>query len=303
VPKASGILRPISLLTVNDEIDYQACVNLVAEELQKRTQKRHRNTVFYHLYAGNRSPFFYLKWQTSYAAYADAIRYNFAKGLTYVATFDWAAFYDTIDHHVLKVFLHRTGVDPEITEFLLSNLKHSTDATWSGGSGRPIYHEHGIPQGPSPGRSPSLIPDVLAYVVKFTPLYNWRRFFGNAHAAAEKMSIFSKQRFETDIDAFVVSLDSFCDLVTRQVFHHRGHAMKAAYGSVLTGGAPAWLRADFPDLMLGFSRLHNLRIRSITAHPRHKTGALNKRITYAQYYRVRKAIVDAFDELARVLPL
>jgi hypothetical protein len=60
LPKASGVLRPISLLTVNDQIAYQACVNSVAEELQKRTRKRHRVTVFYHLYAGKNSPFFTL---------------------------------------------------------------------------------------------------------------------------------------------------------------------------------------------------------------------------------------------------
>src|SRR4051794_19210345 len=40
LPKPSGILRPISLLTVNDQIAYQACVNVIAEELQRRTSTR-----------------------------------------------------------------------------------------------------------------------------------------------------------------------------------------------------------------------------------------------------------------------
>lgn len=30
IPKQSGILRPITLLTVEDQIVYQACVNLIA---------------------------------------------------------------------------------------------------------------------------------------------------------------------------------------------------------------------------------------------------------------------------------
>jgi hypothetical protein len=149
VPKPSGILRPLSLLTVNDQIAYQACLNLVAEELHKQTQKRQQVTVFYHLYAGKSSPFFYLQWQRSYAVYANAFRDNFVNGFKYVATFDLTAFYDTIDHHVLKVFLQQTGIDPDTTEFLLKNLKHWTEATWSGGGGQPIYHEHGIPQGPA----------------------------------------------------------------------------------------------------------------------------------------------------------
>src|SRR5262249_38111026 len=118
LPKASGVLRPISLLTVNDQVAYQACVNVVAEQLHKRTKKRHRVTVFYHLYAGNTSPFFYLRWEPSYAAYANAIRRNFSLGLRHVATFDLTAFYDSIDHHVLKVFLQRIGIDPDTTAFL-----------------------------------------------------------------------------------------------------------------------------------------------------------------------------------------
>lgn len=629
LPKASGILRPISLLTVNDQIAYQACVNVIAEELQKKIKKRSRVTVFYHLYAGKRSSFFYLQWEKSYAVYSNAIRENFASGFRYIASFDLTAFYDSIDHHVLRVFLQRTGIDPDTIGFLLSNLKHWTEATWSAGGGRLIYHEHGIPQGPSPsgmlsevvlqhldvvgdrkskevrylryvddikimakdektlrrklvaldlaakevglfpqgakigirritdpgdeiksvsappepavapsapqddirarvrvlanrgkptdttrlkyvlprlqptnktnrllykvlnsrpelsdtitrhfekykvlpksladaiiaevhaegvyhsvnadllnllygrlnglrlnqvadfsyerlfarkyrvrafpapqptyraalirwallsarmtfvdlegllrderdwwvrqdmltrvdeerfgrpsfeallnfgmragdpdparvaaslvfsnslavlgpnetchwaarlllrnaglipyaGRPPSLIPGVLAYAVKLTTPYNWRRLFVGAHAAAERLAILSKQRFETDIDAFVVTLDSFCDLVMRQIFQHRGLVMTSPYGNVITAGAPAWLRTDFPNLMQGFARLHKLRIRSFTAHPRHKTGALNKRIKHAQYYHVRKAVVIAFEELARALPL
>jgi hypothetical protein len=630
LPKASGVLRPISLLTINDQVAYQACVNVIAEELHKRTKKRRHVTVFYHLYAGRKSPFFYLRWESSYAAYAKAIRKNFVDGLRYVASFDLTAFYDSIDHHVLRILLQRTGVDPDTTDFLLSNLRHWTEATWSGGRGRPIFHGHGIPQGPSTsgmlsevvlqhfdkigdkksknvrylryvddikimakdektlrrrlvaldvaakevglfpqaskiaireisdpeeeiksvsvppepaatpfatqedirarvralanrgmtrdvtrfkyvlarlvptnktnallykvlvgqpdlsdviirhferykklpkslagrivddvlaegvyhsvngdllnllcdrisgdkadqvanfayerlfagkfrgarfpapqptykvalirwalrsgrmtfvdvqgmirgerdwwvrqelltyldggkfgqpsfeallnlgmrtsepdparvaasllfanslsairpyeechwsarlllrnvgllpyaGRPPSLIPTILTYVMKFSAPYDWQRLFGNTHEAAERLGIVSKQRFETDIDAFVVSLDSFCNLVLAEIFRQRGNRMNTTYGNSLKSGAPAWLRADFPNLMRGFARLHELRIRSFTAHPRHqKTGALNRRITHAQYYRVRKLLVSAFQELVRVLPL
>jgi hypothetical protein len=630
LPKPSGLLRPISLLTVNDQIAYQACMNVVAEELQKRTRKRQRVTVFYHLYGGPRSPFFYLRWETCYAGYANAIRRNFASGMRYVATFDLTAFYDSIDHYVLKLFLQRSGVDADTTQFLLQNLRHWTEATWSGGRGRLIYHEHGIPQGPSgsgmlsevvlqhldivgdrkskdvrylryvddikimardektlrrklvaldlaakeiglfpqtskiaireisdpeeeirsvsvppepaaspfasqkdvkhrvrelcyrgnltdvtrfrfvlprlkpttttnnllyralvarpdlsesitrhfekykklpgsladqiitnvtsegiyhsvnsdllnvlyrridatrathvadfayerlfarkfrssavpmpqptyraslirwafvstrmsfidiesilkterdwwvrqeilaylsekrfgrpsfeallnlgmkthdpdsarvaaslvfansclpakpyadlhwsarlllrnvglipyAGRPPSLIPATLSYVVKFMAPYDWYRFFASGHNGAERLAIVAKQRFETDIDAFVVTLDSFCDQVLRQIYHHRGHVMTTTYGNALKVGAPAWLRTDFPNLLKGLANLHELRIKSFTAHPRdQKTGALNKRVTHSQYYRVRKMLITSFDELVRVLPL
>ena len=152
------------------------------------------------------------------------------------------------------------------------------------------------------GRPPSMISDVLSYAVKFDVSYDWRGHLGTSHNAAERLMLLSKQRFETDIDAFIVSLDSFCDLVMRQIYQRRGFNMTANYGNVLGSGAPSWLKLDFPKLMAGFYGLHQLRIRSFTAHPKHKTGALNKRIKHGQYYRIRKSLVDAFAELATVLP-
>jgi hypothetical protein len=140
--------------------------------------------------------------------------------------------------------------------------------------------------------------------MKFVTPYNWQRLFGSDHGSAERLAILSKQRYETDIDAFVVSLDSFCNLILTHVFRHRGHVLSAQYGNALTSGAPTWLRTDFPKLMDGFASLHALRIRSFTAHPRdQRTGALNKRITHKQYYRVRTLLMDSLAELTRVLPL
>ncbi len=40
-PKSSGILRPYSLLAVEDQIAYQAAVNLVAEKLLPRVKHRY----------------------------------------------------------------------------------------------------------------------------------------------------------------------------------------------------------------------------------------------------------------------
>jgi len=157
---------------------------------------------------------------------------------------------------------------------------------------------------PSAGRPASLIPGVMAYTVKFTMAYDWERLFGPTHSVAEKLAILAKQRFETDVDAFVVSLDSLCDLITQRVYEHRGHVMPFnQYGNVLTRGAPPWLRSDFPSLLIGFDRLHQMRIHSFTAHPSQRTGAPNSRITHHQYYRLRKVLLPAFEELARVLPL
>ena len=115
------------------------------------------------------------------------------------------------------------------------------------------------------------------------------------------MAIVAKQRYETDIDAFVVVLDSFCDSVVRKLYQRQGLTMPA-YGNAIGGGAPAWLKAKVV-LLDGFYKLHQLRIRSLTAHPRHlRTQAHNKRVKHPHFYRIRKSLVAAFDQLEADFP-
>lgn len=147
LPKPSGTLRPITLLTVEDQIVYQACVNLVADALKQKTRQRYEKRVFAHLYAGKSSPFFYLQWQRSYRKFGRKIAHSFNDGHHYVANFDLASFYDSIDHHVLRHFLVSLKIDEDTVDFLLRCLKFWTSSTWSNGQEN-IYHEHGIPQGP-----------------------------------------------------------------------------------------------------------------------------------------------------------
>ena len=69
MPKPSGTLRALTLLTVEDQIVYQACVNIIADLLKPKTKHRYRKRVFAHLYAGNVGVFFYMRWQNSYRLY------------------------------------------------------------------------------------------------------------------------------------------------------------------------------------------------------------------------------------------
>lgn len=146
-PKPSGTLRPITLLTTEDQIVYQACVNIIADCLKQKTKQRYHKRVFAHLYAGKTSQFFYFKWQNSYRKMAQQTRKNFSDGYTYVATFDLTAFYDSIDHHVLQHFLHELYLNEDAIRFLMECLRKWTSSTWNT-SPTAIYHEHGIPQGP-----------------------------------------------------------------------------------------------------------------------------------------------------------
>jgi hypothetical protein len=141
-PKPSGILRPFSLLSVEDQIVYQAAVNLIAEKLFPRVKSKYHKLVFGHLYARKTSAWFYRKWSDGYKAFNDAARKAYADGFTYTASFDLTACYDSLDHGVLRHFLGKLGLDPEFCRQLSSWLE-CWAATDSG-----IFQNHGIPQGP-----------------------------------------------------------------------------------------------------------------------------------------------------------
>lgn len=141
-PKASGILRPYSLLSIEDQIVYQAAVNLIAEKLAPKVRQRQLKTVFGHLYAGKSSTWFYRKWSSGYAAFNDATRNAVDDGFVYAASFDLTACYDSLDHGVLSHFLSKLGFDKEFCAKLTEWLEKWT-ATDEG-----IFHHHGIPQGP-----------------------------------------------------------------------------------------------------------------------------------------------------------
>ena len=141
-PKPSGILRPYSLLTVEDQIVYQSLVNVVAEKLSRRVRRRYLNEVFGHLYAGKRSEFFYRKWNDCYRQFNEACRQAFADGFVYGASFDLTACYDSLDHEVLRHFLGTIDCDQDFSEQLTTCLSR-----WTATDHR-IYHHHGIPQGP-----------------------------------------------------------------------------------------------------------------------------------------------------------
>lgn len=142
LPKASGILRPYSLLEIEDQIVYQAVANVVAERIFSKVRHRYFAQVFGHLYAGKSSIWFYRKWSKGYAAFNKATIEAFDSGKNYTASFDLTAFYDSIDHRVLKHFLDKFGVNRELTHALCDWL-----SAWTGTDVQ-ILQGHGIPQGP-----------------------------------------------------------------------------------------------------------------------------------------------------------
>ena len=142
LPKKSGVLRPYTLMTAEDQIVYQAMVNVVAERFYPRARPRYYVQTFGHLYAGKASPWFYRKWSDGYRKFNETLRQAFNGGLKFTASFDLTACYDSLDHGVLSHFLKKLGCDDDFCRTLMGLLRH-----WAATDER-IYHNHGIPQGP-----------------------------------------------------------------------------------------------------------------------------------------------------------
>jgi hypothetical protein len=85
---------------------------------------------------------FYRKWSDGYTAFNKAARDAFNRGLVYSASFDFTAFYDSVDHGVLCHFLAELGCERDFCNFLRNCL-----SKWTANDRR-IYQFHGIPQGP-----------------------------------------------------------------------------------------------------------------------------------------------------------
>jgi len=140
-PKPSGVLRPFTLLSIEDQIVYQALLNIIAEYHIKKVKKNYEKLVFGNMYAGKSSLFFYIKWDKGYKSLNKALRNIHKEGYTYIASFDLTACYDSIDHKVIEHFLNQYGLEQEFIQMLTRLL-----GKWT--SNGKIIHGHGIPQGP-----------------------------------------------------------------------------------------------------------------------------------------------------------
>ena len=149
VRKPAGMLRPLTVLTVRDQIVYQALAIPIAEALYRKVFSRYGETTFGHQYSGSRnSLFFYNNWRNGYRAYNMASRNAHRAGYRYLVTFDLTACYDSIDHTLLLDEIRELGADDQFRELLGECLRCWTQVPTRDRRKSPRRHGHGIPQGP-----------------------------------------------------------------------------------------------------------------------------------------------------------
>lgn len=110
IPKPSGLLRPITLLAIEDQIVLQAIANRVAMHVRARRRKVELKQVFSNCLERPASSIFFLQdWRKSYQAFQQKLKSHLDSGNTWIAHFDLAAFYETISHRAMRSIIAPKG--------------------------------------------------------------------------------------------------------------------------------------------------------------------------------------------------
>jgi hypothetical protein len=143
-PKKTGVLRPLRLLTLQDQVVYQSIANVIAIAFKPEQDKYALKQCYGALVDGKADQFFFRGWKQCYRAFDRAIVKTFKAGKDFVADFDLVSFYELIDHKLLDNVLKRRVKDLELLELLCRCLEKWAE------NHRGIQLHHGIPQGPEP---------------------------------------------------------------------------------------------------------------------------------------------------------
>jgi hypothetical protein len=148
MPKRKNLARPITMLSLIDQIVYQSLANIIADNLFSKLERYFNINVFGNIFTHSKAEnniFFYEKWKNQWKKFNDYKKQAFDEGYEFTAEFDIASFYDTIDHNILLSILKQY----DIGDSLLNLLKKCLSAwTITAASDIPFSKNSGIPQGP-----------------------------------------------------------------------------------------------------------------------------------------------------------
>jgi retron-type reverse transcriptase len=143
MPKSSGLLRPLTLLALDDQIVLQAIANVVAKQVFDRRRAVQGKAVFSNCLTADPGSIFFLEdWRSTYHLFKARLQRHLDAGNQWIAHFDLAAFYETISHSALQSMVAPAGGASEVWQLIREWL-----CVWTSSHGSIPVH-HGIPQGP-----------------------------------------------------------------------------------------------------------------------------------------------------------
>lgn len=142
-PKTSGLQRPISFLSIEDQIVLQAIANIFTRKIRQKRAPLEGKSVFSNLLLSKGAIFTTKDWTVGCGALRSKLRASFKYGNRWIAAFDLSAFFDTISHDLLLKVIAPRGGSQGLTEFCNRCFR-----VWSSASSSSQF-SHGIPQGPT----------------------------------------------------------------------------------------------------------------------------------------------------------
>lgn len=145
IPKKDNLARPIVLLYFTDLLIYQAICNIIMEVTRQKYSPTFNNTSFANIPNSEQQTYKHMQfhpWGLQWKKFKNKIRSYYNSGYKWIAEFDIASFYDTINHSILKAILELNEIDDQLIELLQYYLSE-----WSK-SGSILPKNVGIPQGP-----------------------------------------------------------------------------------------------------------------------------------------------------------
>jgi len=174
LPKSTDLVRPITCLSIKDQIYYQAIVNLICLNKLDIIRQFRGKSIFGGFNIKDPSSIFLLeRWKYEYRLYKNTIKETFVDGYKWMVRFDLASFYDLIDHKILVEVSSYGALDEEIENEFCEALK-----VWSQPQAIDFYHSHGIPQGPCASQ---VLADIYLHILDrkilgMAPKYNLKYF-------------------------------------------------------------------------------------------------------------------------------
>ncbi|MFA5847571.1 MAG: reverse transcriptase domain-containing protein [Thermodesulfovibrionales bacterium] len=137
VPKPHFVLRPGSVPKIEDRIYFQALVDVIAPEVEKKIIPTTDKVIFSHRLSEKPNDSFMFR-QSLWNEFEQKVRDNYAAKKTVLVVTDIVGFFEHIDLNILKDMLIRFSCDREISDSIYEVLK-----SWK----RRTNINRGIPQG------------------------------------------------------------------------------------------------------------------------------------------------------------
>ena len=206
LPKKSGLVRPITLLNVKDQIFYQAIINLICKSKINEIKRFRNSEVFGGFNIDDSSSIFFLsKWKNEHDKYQCKIKKYFNSGYNWLAKFDLASFFDVIDHKILINIFCKDSLSDELKEDFLKALEK-----WTQPQAINFFHSQGIPQGSC---ASTILADIYLHlldekIIKVALKNNikYLRYVDDIVLMGKKQAVTEKVLIQLDIVARELSL-------------------------------------------------------------------------------------------------